>query len=130
MTAKGFSLLEVIIATAILVGSSMSLLQLLSVGQQHQIRAERRAQAQSICQTIVDEYHSGALEIKRIEREIVRDAPEWVYSVEIQPTAIINVKKVRTSVWRANDSRFKNRTNDQPLFEIVRWMRVVTGGSQ
>lgn len=130
MSAKGFSLLEVIIATAILVGSSMSLLQLLSVGQQHLIRAEHRAQAQSICQTIVDEYHAGVSEVKRIDREPVPDAPDWIYSVELQPTPITNLMKVRVRVWRANESRSKTSSNDQPAFEMVRWMRVVTGGNQ
>ncbi len=126
MNSMGFSLLEVIIATAILVASSMALLQLLSVGQQHLIRAERRAEAQFICQTLVDECQAGSLAVDRVDREKVSDAPGWTYSIDLQPTRIANLIKVRARVWRENDS--SSRSNDQPVFEVVRWVRNVTGG--
>ena len=126
MNSKGFSLLEVIIATAILVASSMALLQLLSVGQQHLIRAERRAEAQFICQTLVDECQAGSLAIDRVDRERFSDAPGWTYSVDLQPTQIANLIKIRVRVWREDESA--RQSNDQPIFELVRWMRNVTGG--
>ena len=128
MNSKGFSLLEVIIATAILVASSMSLLQLLSVGQQHLIRAERRAEAQLICQTLVDECQVGSLAIDRVDRERVSDAPGWTYSMDLQPTQIANLIKIRVRVWREDESA--TQSNDQHVFELVRWMRNVTGGSR
>ena len=126
MNSKGFSLLEVIIATAILVASSMGLLQLLSVGQQHLVRAERHAEAHFICQTLVDECQAGSLAVERVDRERVSDAPGWTYSVDLQPTQIANLIKVRVRVWREDDSA--SQSNDQPVFELVRWVRNVTGG--
>ena len=126
MNSKGFSLLEVIIATAILVASSMGLLQLLSVGQQHLVRAERRAEAHFICQTLVDECQAGSMAVERVDRERVSDAPGWTYSVDLQPTQIANLIKVRVRVWREDNSA--SQSNDPPVFELVRWVRNVTGG--
>jgi prepilin-type N-terminal cleavage/methylation domain-containing protein len=53
---SGFSLLEVIIATAILAASSMVLLSLLGLGTKYGNRAEERSLIASQAQSLLDEY--------------------------------------------------------------------------
>ena len=77
---------------------------------------ERRAEAQFICQTLVDECQVGSLAIDRVDRERVSDAPGWTYSMDLQPTQIANLIKVRVRVWREDEST--TQSNDQPVFEL------------
>lgn len=52
----GFSLLEVIIATAALAGSAMVLISLIGMGTRFGSKAEQRSVALSVAQTVLDEY--------------------------------------------------------------------------
>lgn len=130
MRRQGFSLLEVIIATAILVAASMTLLRLLSIGQQHQVRAERRATAQSLCQTLVDQQQIGIADARQVDREIFPADPEWAYSVDQQPTEFAGVVRLRVRVWENDEPDLPSNRSERPVFEIVRWMRSPVGGRQ
>ena len=58
-TRRAFSLLEVIIATAILAGSAMVLFSLIALGTKYGNRAEVRTIAISQAQSILDEFVAG-----------------------------------------------------------------------
>jgi len=58
-TRRAFSLLEVIIATAILAGSAMVLFSLISLGTKYGNRAEVRTIAISQAQSVLDEFIAG-----------------------------------------------------------------------
>ena len=126
MVRKGFSLLEVVIATAILVAASVSLLQLLAIGNEHQVRAERRATAQSLCLTLLDEQHAGIRQIRGVEREVFSEHPGWEFSIAEQSTSIPGVVRVRVRVWEDQQWERGNRPV-RVAFELVRWMRKPRG---
>ncbi|MEE8453027.1 MAG: prepilin-type N-terminal cleavage/methylation domain-containing protein [Thermoguttaceae bacterium] len=108
----GFSLLEVIIAISILLGSAVVLAELASIGRHHVQSAEEMSTAQLECQTKLNELLAGAAPLEAVQNvplgddpvqldnpmqldDILQDAatqgdplgdpPEWVYSVEIEP---------------------------------------------
>ena len=129
MVRKGFSLLEVVIATTILVAASLTLLQLLTVGYEHQVRAERRATAHSLCLTLLDEQHAGIREIKNVEREVFRENPKWDFSITEIKTSVPGVVRVRVRVWE-NQKREEKKRPDRVAVVLVRWMRKPPGGRQ
>jgi prepilin-type N-terminal cleavage/methylation domain-containing protein len=127
----GFSLLEVIIATAILVASSMVLLRLLSVGRQHQVRGETRTIAQIVCQTLVDQWVIDSALRRTTDMEPVPDRPDWTFSAEVEPTEITGLVRVRIRVYppetseTSNSESFASVTSAEPraAYQLVRWMR-------
>lgn len=129
MVRQGFSLLEVVIATTILVAASFTLLQLLTIGHEHQVRAERRATAQSLCLTLLDEQHAGIREIKNVEREGFPQNPDWDFSIAELGTSIPGVVRVRVRVWEKEKRESRERA-DSVAFELVRWIRKPRGGRQ
>ncbi len=56
MTRRGFSLLEIIIATAVLASSAMVLISLIGLGVKYGNRAEERAIALSQAESLMDEF--------------------------------------------------------------------------
>jgi len=81
----GFSLLEVLLATSILLGSAIVLGELASIGRQHVNSAEETANAQLICQTKLNEILAGIARPESIEKRTVENQPGWVYSVDVEP---------------------------------------------
>lgn len=93
----GFSLLEVIIAISILLGSAVVLAELASIGRHHVQSAEQMSIAQLKCQTKLNELLAGAAPLEAVQNvplpddngtlpdDPLSDSAEWVYSVEIEP---------------------------------------------
>ena len=94
-SAAGFSLLEVILATSIIAASSMVLLRLISVGQQHQQRGERRAIGQMICQSLVDEMTIDPGLVESSEQQRLSEFPDWVCTIDVEPTEFEGLVRVR-----------------------------------
>jgi prepilin-type N-terminal cleavage/methylation domain-containing protein len=77
----GFSLMEMLIATAILLASLGLLLQLAAVGRDHAQSAEGHANAQRICQNKLNEILAGAAPLESVSDEPLPDEPGWTCSV-------------------------------------------------
>jgi prepilin-type N-terminal cleavage/methylation domain-containing protein len=77
----GFSLMEMLVATAILLASLGLLSQLAAVGRDHAQSAEGQANAQRICQNTLNEMLAGAAPIEPVTDEPLWDEPGWNYSV-------------------------------------------------
>ncbi|MBM4000810.1 MAG: prepilin-type N-terminal cleavage/methylation domain-containing protein [Planctomycetes bacterium] len=144
--AQGFSLLEVIIATAILSASTVLLLSLFSAGDRHGRSAEDRVMAQMLCQSKVEELlaHPSGWEIAT--EEPFSDDSEWAFSVDWEPTDVDGLVRLRVSASkietpsaapaprdadpREHAGPFAGRRvneRNRTLFEIVRWTRYASG---
>lgn len=84
----GFSLLEIIIATAILAASGVMLMSMFSTADRHARRAEKRAIAQMLCESKVDELLAAPDTILPIENDVFPQYPGWVYSVALEATTL------------------------------------------
>ena len=124
---QGFSLLEVILATAILSASSVMLLGLLSTGERHARQAERRVLGQMLCQSKLDEVLALPALRQNIDREPITGYPEWVCSLKETPTRLPNLSRLHVSVmWvdPARDMKLDDARNKRPTFELVRLLRL------
>jgi type II secretion system protein I len=115
----GFTLLEIILALAILAGSLASLGEVMRLADQNASMTRDESQAQIHASSIMDELVAGARDLVAIDRgqfDFVTEPP-WVYSVVIEPTAYDELVAVRVLVEQDIDPRL------QPArFALVRWL--------
>lgn len=114
---RGFSLLEVLLATSILVGCLAVLSELAAIGRQHADDAEKYTVAQAICQTKINEILAGLARPDAVEDEEVEDNPEWLYSVDAESLAQPGLVALRVTVVENVEDRPPRR------FSAVRWIR-------
>lgn len=115
----GFTLLEIILALAILAGSLAALGEVMRLAGQNAVLTEGETQAQILTASLMDELASGARQLSAVSQaNLLSDAdPPWVYSIDIQNTQYDQLVAVRVSVEQQLDARL------QPAkFELVRWM--------
>jgi len=114
---RGFSLLEVLLATAILLGCVIVLAELANVGHKNAEAAEQLATAQWLCQTKLYELRAGAVPLVEVQNEPVLEVPDWVYSITVDPLAQTGLVSVRVTVSQAE-------TTPHPRsFSLVQWLR-------
>jgi general secretion pathway protein I len=115
----GFSLLEVLLATAILVGSLVVLSELASIGRIHALVTEDGTTALRICRNKMNEILAGLEPVAAVRQQAVDGEPGWVYSVQTDTVrGRAGLVAVRVSV-RQEESEL-----GRPLeFAVVRWIR-------
>ena len=121
----GFSLLEVILASAVLLASSVILCQLLGIGREHAFRSEATTQAQILCQRTMNELLAGIVPFEPVADQEFPGDPEWSYSLDIEPLEGRKLLRVSITVTEQTDSE---PTTTQPesrprSFRLVRWLR-------
>ena len=82
---SGISLLEVILAISILVGSAAVLGQLISIGQMQAEKATELTEAQALCNNKMNELLSGIEPIEPVELQPVSLESPWDYSIQLEP---------------------------------------------
>jgi len=117
MTRRGFSLMEVLLATAILLGCVIVLAELANVGHKNAEAAEELATAQWLCQTKLNELRAGAVPLVEVQNEPLLEAPDWAYTITVDPLAQTGLVSVRVTV-----SQAKTVPNPRS-FSLVQWLR-------
>lgn len=116
---RGFTLLEIILALAILAGSLTALGEVMRLANQNAAMAGDETEAQILASTVMDELISGAQSLTAVDQvEFDTDTdPPWVYSIELEETEYVELAAVRVLVEQELDSKL------QPArFELVRWL--------
>jgi general secretion pathway protein I len=117
--ATGFTLLEIILALAILAGSLAALGEVMRLADQTVSLTEGESQAQILAASIMDELLSGARQLENVSQATLNqdDDIPWVYSIETDSTNLDQLVSVHVSVEQKLDSRL------QPArFDITRFM--------
>ncbi len=114
----GFSLLEVLLATGILVGSAITLMELASIGNRHAASARDLARSQLICQTKLNEIICGLAPAETVRPTPLEENPRWVYWVDVQPAdqpglLVLEVGAAHEPLGRKQSARFT----------LLRWIR-------
>jgi prepilin-type N-terminal cleavage/methylation domain-containing protein len=115
----GFTLLEIILALAILAGSLAALGEVMRLADQTASLTEGESQAQILAASVMDELLSGARQLSAVSQApLVQDSdPPWVYSIDTESTNLDQIVSVRVLVEQQLDPRL------QPArFEIDRYM--------
>ena len=140
---QAFSLIEVIVSSAIIVGSSIAILQLASLGRLHVTKAEEATRAQLLCQNKMAEVLAGIHPLEDTQREAFLDAPEWSFAVQVAPLGVNNIYRVAVSVFQSpsplpmgNGTRVQSpaaispspvgqdlHTPPDSVFHLIRWIR-------
>jgi hypothetical protein len=114
---QGFSLLEVLLATSILIGSTIVLLELVTIGNRHASSARDLTKSQMICQTELNEILAGAAPVEAVRPTPLDLDPQWIYWVELQPTEQIGFVAVEVgAAYEPVPHKQSSR------FTLVRWM--------
>ena len=137
---KAFSLLEVIIATAILAGSALVLFSLISLGTKYGNRAEERTIAVSQAQSVLDEFIARMPngEIREEVNGILPSIPSRNFRIEVTPFELAGnivsdrnsnaANETPTTLYRVKVEILETSTNllsvdSKPLCQLTRLVR-------
>lgn len=90
-SSGGFSLLEVILSTAILSAAAMVLYSTFSLGDRQGREAAQLMEAQLLCQSTLDELLAEPTRIENVESTPFEAYPRWAYAISWTPTELENV---------------------------------------
>ncbi len=118
----GFTLLEVILALAILLASLAAIGQLVFNAYQSALRVKNMTRAQLICEGILAELNAGSLPLETIADAPVEDIddtvePGWLYAIDIAQLDTNGLLSVQVSVYQ--DSALVARPVQ---FTLTQWM--------
>ena len=125
---RGLSLLEVILAVAILGGSLAAIGELVRIGSRQAEESRNLATAQLLCESKLEEIAAGAATRDTVSSTPCETNPDWQYSVTVTSLGQAGLSEVRVTVEQSGTD------HPQPLsFTLVRWMldptQQASGGS-
>jgi len=107
---SGMTLLEVVLAIAIFVGSIVAVGQIVSIGTRAAMQAQFQAEALLMAETKMDEVLSGVQPWQPVNGATVEENPSWTWSLTIEPgthpdVVVLTLTMQRTSSgMKLNDS--------------------------
>jgi Tfp pilus assembly protein PilV len=116
----GFSLFEVMIATAVFVLGLTLILQMLGTSELFSRRAAETITAQVICQNKMNEIAMGLADWSEVKREECKENTDFWYSIRTLPHPALPLQQVEVVVWpksvRERNSNSGSATaTDEPL---------------
>lgn len=116
-TRRGLSLLEVILAIAILGMSMVTLAELVRIGSRSAREARELTVAQLLCEAKLSEVAMGLVPAQAATQQPCETDPNWVFSIDVQPADETGLMVVTVRVSEAEPSM------PRPLeFTLTRWM--------
>ena len=99
---QGLSLLEVVLAIAIMGMAMIILGNLVRLGSDSAGMTKWRSEAQILCNTKMAEVACGALPLESVATASIPEQPEWAYSVQVQSSDLTGLLLVQVSVAPVN----------------------------
>jgi prepilin-type N-terminal cleavage/methylation domain-containing protein len=115
---SGFSLLEVILALAILVGAIAVIGELIATGTRAAGAARDLTQAQLLCESKLNEITAGILIPDPVQGAPIETDMEWLYSIDLFPSDQNGIVAVKVTVYQ--DLPVERRP---VTFSLVRWLQ-------
>ena len=115
----GFSLLEVVLALAILAGALAALGEVMRLGDENAAAAADESRAEMLAESVMAEILVGARAVGNVSGAVLplEDDPPWAVSIEVQPTDYQELVAVRVSVAQ------QLAPEQQPArCDLVRWL--------
>jgi len=121
---RGMSLLEVMIATVLVLGSVMALSRLAFLARRNAARAEDRTLSQIHCQNIMEEMLAGVRPLQKVPPTAF-EGEAWVYMVDVEPLEQTGLAKVAVTVDRLEDpDGLLPGEDEMGGYRLVRWIRM------
>lgn len=124
---SAFTLLEVILALAILAGSVAVLGEIMSVASRSAADAQAESEAQLLASSVMDEMLSGYVPLTQLTRQPLESSSSipWVCSVTLAETSIIGLTSVEVLVEQDVERQFR------PVkYRLVRWFAEDSGSEE
>jgi hypothetical protein len=119
---SGFSLMEVLLATSILLACLIVLGQMASVGRQHAEDAESLTVAQLLCQAKLNEILIGAQPMASQSATPIPEIPGWTYEVQVETLNQYDLAAIRVTVAPEETDGGTRRRGKR--FSLLRWMHA------
>ena len=119
---SGFSLLEVLISLAMLLGSLALLAQLSSVGRRHLERASDKATALRLCQNKMARLLAGIDPLENDAELPLLEDPNWQFRVIVLPTAVSGLSELQVGVRRHVNLQGMEAEPSGPWLTLQRWI--------
>lgn len=117
---KAFSLLEVIFAMSILLGSIAVLGELSRIGTRNARTAQDLTMAELLCESKLNEIVAGIEPLEAADEVPFEDQPEWLYSVAVEEVPLQQPGLMSVRVTVAQDVP----ENRRPVsYTLARWIR-------
>ncbi|QDU81792.1 hypothetical protein Pla110_35420 [Polystyrenella longa] len=116
-TRGGFSLMEVLIASSILIGSLVVLDQLANLGRISARSSESMVTAQLFCEQKMNLMLSGMEAMESTDDTVWEDNEDWHYAVETEPDEKLPLTKLTIRVWQDEEKFLRPQR-----FQLVRWI--------
>lgn len=114
---RGLSLLEVMLAIAILGGALVVIGELVRIGSIAADRAEKISKAQLLADSRLAEVTAGALPLQSVSDAPCEEDPDWTYSIEVGDADRPGLKLVEVTVQQDSNLVAK------PLsLKVARWL--------
>ena len=94
----GFSLLEMILAIAILGGALVVIGHLVNIGYRSATEARIRHQANILADTKMAEVSAGVIELNSVSGSVIEEDPDWLYAVNVEPSDYLGLLMVTVTV--------------------------------
>ncbi len=114
---NGLTLLEVIVAIAILGGALVVIGNLVFLGSRAANNTRWHSEAQILCDAKMAEISAGVLPLQSSAGTPIAENPEWTYSVETGPTDVPGLLSVTVAVQHSSE------TSAIAPFTLMRWLR-------
>ena len=95
----GLSLLEVMIATGIMAASSMALLRLGRIGNEHALRSESLSEVVMLAQNKIHALEAGIEPLVAVERRPFAEHMDWEYTLQVEPATAPDLWRVTIEVF-------------------------------
>lgn len=113
----GLSLLEVIVAIAILGGAMVVIADLIYIGSRSAGNVRWTSEAQILCDTKMAELSAGVIPLQSSGMTAIPENPLWTYSVDIGSTNINGLLSATVTVQHAEAT-----TGTPRQFSLMRWI--------
>jgi hypothetical protein len=115
--------LEVLLATSMLIGSAIVLVELATIGNRHAASARDLARSQLICQTKLNAIVLGLAPAESVRETPLEDDPHWVYWIDVLPAPQSGLLVAKVGAARQAGQKQSAR------FTLTRWVRGGAGPS-
>ena len=105
---SAFTLIEVILALAILAGAVAVLGEIMAIASRHAREVQAETQAQLFATSVMDEMLAGITEVAQVSRQALEttDKAPWVYSVNLSTTTIVGLSSIEVIVEQDLEPQF------------------------
>lgn len=112
---RGLSLIEVMLAIALLGTSMVIIYQLMGIGYRSAMEAQMQTDAAILVDSKVAEISAGVIELENASGVPIEEAPDWLYSVQIENSEQVGLLRVLVQVERAD-------TTEPVSISVIRFM--------